>query len=124
MEGQAAADVNLASLCEKYGGGGHARVAAISLAPEDLARARQVAQGNCRNAAPNEPLSSESNRASVVEFRFARSLGKSPGMLKCKSSLWAASSMVEQLTLNQRVVGSSPPRLTNFFSVSKSNTIS
>jgi len=40
----AAADVNLASLCEKYGGGGHARVAAISLAPGDLARARQVAQ--------------------------------------------------------------------------------
>ena len=40
----AAADVNLASLCEKYGGGGHARVAAISLAPEDLSRARQVAQ--------------------------------------------------------------------------------
>ena len=37
-------DVNLASLCEKYGGGGHARVAAISLAPEDLPRARQVAQ--------------------------------------------------------------------------------
>src|SRR5487761_749869 len=41
---EAAADVNLASLCEKYGGGGHARVAAISLAPEDLPRARQVAQ--------------------------------------------------------------------------------
>jgi len=40
----AAADVNLASLCEKYGGGGHARVAAISLAPGDLPRARQVAQ--------------------------------------------------------------------------------
>ena len=41
---EVAADVNLASLCEKYGGGGHARVAAISLAPEDLPRARQVAQ--------------------------------------------------------------------------------
>ncbi|MHB8541972.1 MAG: phosphoesterase [Candidatus Acidiferrales bacterium] len=40
----AAADVNLASLCEKYGGGGHARVAAISLGPDDLSRARQVAQ--------------------------------------------------------------------------------
>ncbi len=39
-----AADVNLASLCEKYGGGGHARVAAISLGPGDLVRARQVAQ--------------------------------------------------------------------------------
>jgi hypothetical protein len=37
-------DVNLASLCEKYGGGGHARVAAISLGPGELVRARQVAQ--------------------------------------------------------------------------------
>lgn len=40
---EASAEVNLASLCEKYGGGGHARVAAISLGPNDLARARQVA---------------------------------------------------------------------------------
>jgi hypothetical protein len=37
-------DVNLATLCEKYGGGGHARVAAISFGPGDLARARQVAK--------------------------------------------------------------------------------
>jgi hypothetical protein len=35
---------NLAALCERYGGGGHARVAAISLEPGDVARARQVAQ--------------------------------------------------------------------------------
>lgn len=35
---------NLAALCERYGGGGHARVAAISLEPGDIARARQVAQ--------------------------------------------------------------------------------
>ena len=41
---EAAADVNLASLCEKYGGGGHARVAAISIGPGDLVRARQVAK--------------------------------------------------------------------------------
>jgi hypothetical protein len=38
------ADVNLASLCEKYGGGGHARVAAISFGPGDLVRARSVAK--------------------------------------------------------------------------------
>lgn len=38
------ADMNLASLCEKYGGGGHARVAAISFAPGDLVRARRAAQ--------------------------------------------------------------------------------
>lgn len=40
----AAATKNLASLCERYGGGGHARVAAISLEPHDLVRARKVAQ--------------------------------------------------------------------------------
>lgn len=38
------AEVNLASLCEKYGGGGHAKVAAISFGPGDLVRARQVAK--------------------------------------------------------------------------------
>ena len=37
-------DVNLASIAEKHGGGGHARVAAISLDPSDLPRARQIAQ--------------------------------------------------------------------------------
>jgi len=41
---EASAEVNLANLCEKYGGGGHARVAAISLGPGDLVRARQVAK--------------------------------------------------------------------------------
>ncbi len=41
---EAADEVNLAALCEKYGGGGHARVAAISLGPGDLVRARQVAK--------------------------------------------------------------------------------
>jgi hypothetical protein len=41
---ETSAEVNLASLCEKYGGGGHARVAAISLGPGDLVRARQVAK--------------------------------------------------------------------------------
>lgn len=34
---------NLASICERYGGGGHAKVAAISLPPDDLDRARGVA---------------------------------------------------------------------------------
>jgi hypothetical protein len=38
------ADVNLASLCEQHGGGGHARVAAISFGPGDLVKARQVAK--------------------------------------------------------------------------------
>jgi len=35
---------NLASLAEKYGGGGHPRVAAISFEPGDVARARTVAK--------------------------------------------------------------------------------
>jgi len=35
---------NLAEICERYGGGGHARVAAISFSPQELARARQVAR--------------------------------------------------------------------------------
>jgi len=34
---------NLASICERYGGGGHAKVAAISLPPLELERARRVA---------------------------------------------------------------------------------
>jgi hypothetical protein len=35
---------NLASICERFGGGGHAKVAAISLPPTELTRARQVAR--------------------------------------------------------------------------------
>ena len=38
-----ATEVNLASLAEKFGGGGHPRVAAISFDPGDLPRAREVA---------------------------------------------------------------------------------
>jgi len=34
---------NLATICERYGGGGHARVGAISLAPGELEKARQIA---------------------------------------------------------------------------------
>ena len=41
---QATADANLASLAEKFGGGGHPRVAAISFEPSDLERAREVAR--------------------------------------------------------------------------------
>jgi hypothetical protein len=35
---------NLASLAERYGGGGHPRVAAISFEPGDLERARKIAR--------------------------------------------------------------------------------
>ncbi len=41
---QAAKPANLASICERYGGGGHAKVAAISLPPGDLPAAQQVAK--------------------------------------------------------------------------------
>jgi nanoRNase/pAp phosphatase (c-di-AMP/oligoRNAs hydrolase) len=34
---------DLAGICERYGGGGHAVVAAISLAPDELERARKIA---------------------------------------------------------------------------------
>jgi len=37
------ADANLASLAEKFGGGGHARVSAMSFDPHDIPRAREVA---------------------------------------------------------------------------------
>jgi hypothetical protein len=40
----ASADANLASLAEKFGGGGHARVSAISFDPHDIPRAREVAR--------------------------------------------------------------------------------
>jgi len=40
----AAAEDNLASLAEQYGGGGHPRVAAISLEPHDIERAQYVAK--------------------------------------------------------------------------------
>jgi hypothetical protein len=36
--------VNLAELCQKYGGGGHAVVGAITLPPSEIAMARQAAQ--------------------------------------------------------------------------------
>ncbi len=34
---------NLASICERYGGGGHARVGAISLEPNQVEEARRIA---------------------------------------------------------------------------------
>jgi hypothetical protein len=49
--------VNIAQLCEKYGGGGHPVVGAVSLPTTDLARARQAADEimeTLRAAAPRE----------------------------------------------------------------------
>jgi len=41
---EAANLVNLAEICERYGGGGHARVGAISFPPDQIERARQASQ--------------------------------------------------------------------------------
>ncbi|MFQ5925953.1 MAG: phosphoesterase [Terriglobia bacterium] len=41
---ETAKDKNLASICERYGGGGHARVAAISFDPAQIETARQAAR--------------------------------------------------------------------------------
>ena len=41
--GEADELVNLAAICERYGGGGHARVGAISFPPDQFERARQAA---------------------------------------------------------------------------------
>jgi hypothetical protein len=49
--------VNIAELCERYGGGGHPVVGAVSLGTGDLPRARQAAQEiaeTLRQAAPRE----------------------------------------------------------------------
>ncbi|MGH9395510.1 MAG: phosphoesterase [Terriglobia bacterium] len=40
----AAAPANLASICERFGGGGHAKVAAISLAPGDMVGAQEASR--------------------------------------------------------------------------------
>ena len=48
-------------------------------------------------------------RVVLRRLKFSR---KARRMLKSLGSQWTGSSMVEQLTLNQRVGGSSPPRLT------------
>ena len=50
-------EVNLASIAEKFGGGGHARVSAISFGPGDITRARQVAREIAAGlrAAPKAP---------------------------------------------------------------------
>ena len=37
--------VNLAKICERFGGGGHARVGAISFGAEEIQRGREVALG-------------------------------------------------------------------------------
>jgi hypothetical protein len=48
---------NLASICERYGGGGHSRVGAISYGPNELERARKTAQEIVSELAGESPES-------------------------------------------------------------------
>jgi len=48
--------VNLAQVCERYGGGGHARVGAISFPPDQSDRARQAAAEIVSELRANNPL--------------------------------------------------------------------
>src|SRR5207249_7891766 len=83
---QATANQNLASLAEKYGGGGHARVSAISFDPGSLtrhAKSRAILRPSC---AGNSPES--------CDLRFLDASTNSP--LPCKLlaiSSWAGSSI-------------------------------
>ena len=57
---------NLASICERYGGGGHPKVAAISLPPTELERARSRGRADC----PGTSRRHESGSAQLA-FRVA-----------------------------------------------------
>ncbi len=48
--------VNLAAICERYGGGGHARVGAISFPPDQMERARAAAAEIVAELRANDPL--------------------------------------------------------------------
>ena len=48
--------VNLAAVCERYGGGGHARVGAISFPPECAEQAREAAAEIVAELRANNPL--------------------------------------------------------------------
>jgi hypothetical protein len=49
---------DLARICERYGGGGHPVVGAVSLPPEDLARAREIAREIVRELQGGAPQTS------------------------------------------------------------------
>jgi len=48
--------LNLAAICERYGGGGHARVGAISFPPDQLARAREAAAEIVAELRAHDPM--------------------------------------------------------------------
>lgn len=57
---------NLAKLCERYGGGGHAAVAAISFAPDQLEAARRVAREIAAHLRGNCYRDTEAQKDSVI----------------------------------------------------------
>jgi nanoRNase/pAp phosphatase (c-di-AMP/oligoRNAs hydrolase) len=48
--------VNLAQVCERYGGGGHARVGAISFSPDQEGKARAAAEEIVAELRAKNPL--------------------------------------------------------------------
>jgi hypothetical protein len=48
--------LNLAAICERYGGGGHARVGAISFPPDQLERAREAAAEIVAELRAHDPM--------------------------------------------------------------------
>ena len=58
--------VNLAQICERYGGGGHARVGAISFPPDQEDEGPRSRRGDCGRAESNE---SEGVRRGGVGFQ-------------------------------------------------------
>src|ERR1700716_401942 len=59
---------NLATICERYGGGGHARVGAISFEPGELAKARKVAAEIVEELKRENRSMSASTLVSVEEY--------------------------------------------------------
>jgi hypothetical protein len=56
MKADPAKLLNLATICERYGGGGHARVGAISFPPDQETRAREVAAEIVAELRANDPF--------------------------------------------------------------------
>ncbi len=71
---QATADKNLASLAEKYGGGGHPRVSAISFEPQDSGAARQVARILPQSSAPSKASSRATLRMGLPTTLFSSAI--------------------------------------------------
>ena len=84
---------NLASICERYGGGGHAKVAAISLPPGEHEQARQLSQEDCRNPPEKERITLRTfclsfRPVSTCEYRPANTAGGREIRIKILPEPW------------------------------------